>query len=259
MKAIPDGTVDMILCDPPFGTTACKWDTVIPFEPLWEQYWRVLKPNGVVALFGAEPFSSNLRMSQIQTFKYDWVWYKNTQTGISIAKIQPMRAHEIISVFYKQQCTYNRQPAKSRIENIETREGKIRHRKGKSDHTPKLDFQDDVFKSAVNPRSVLEFNVVNNANGAKLHPTQKPIALLEYLIRTYTNEAETVLDNCMGSGSTGVAAVNLKRRFIGIELDAKYFGIAERRITEADTWGPSHKIGSKESIRDYCSLTKQGI
>lgn len=234
MKSIPDGSVDMILCDLPYGTTACKWDVVIPFEPLWEQYWRVLKKNGAVTLFGSEPFSSHLRLSQLDNFRYDWIWYKNTQTGISIAKIQPMRSHEVLSVFYRTQCAYNRQPTKSRIENIETREGKVRHRKGKSDHTPKLEFLDDTFKSNVNPRSVLEFNVVNNANGTKLHPTQKPIALLEYLVKTYTNEGETVLDNCMGSGSTGVAAINTDRNFIGIEKEAKYFEIAQKRIKDAE-------------------------
>jgi site-specific DNA-methyltransferase (adenine-specific) len=231
MKTLPDKSVDMVLTDPPYGTTACRWDVIIPFEPMWEQLKRITKDNGAICLFGSEPFSSALRMSNIKIFRYDWIWYKNTCSGVSLSKYQPMRSHEIISVFYLQRPTFNKQPTKSRIENIETREGKIRKR----NNNVKVDFIqmkksiDNIFSSNVNPRSVLEFNSTNNANG-KYHPTQKPVALLEYLIKTYTIENETVLDFTMGSGSTGVACNNLNRKFIGIERDDKYFEIAQGRI-----------------------------
>jgi site-specific DNA-methyltransferase (adenine-specific) len=231
MKTLPDKSVDMVLTDPPYGTTACRWDVIIPFEPMWEQLKRITKDNGAICLFGSEPFSSALRMSNIKIFRYDWIWYKNTCSGVSLSKYQPMRSHEIISVFYLQRPTFNKLPTKSRIENIETREGKIRKR----NNNVKVDFIqmkksiDNIFSSNVNPRSVLEFNSTNNANG-KYHPTQKPVALLEYLIKTYTIENETVLDFTMGSGSTGVACNNLNRKFIGIERDDKYFEIAQGRI-----------------------------
>ncbi len=230
MQQIPDKSVDMILCDLPYGTTACKWDVIIPFEALWKQYERIIKDNGAIVLFGSQPFTSVLVMSNIKMYKYDWIWYKNTQTGIGFAKKQPMRSYETISVFYKTKCNYFPQPTKSRAENMESLEGKPRSRKGKSDHTS-MEFKDGVYSSNVNPRNVLEFKTVHNTHNQ--HPTQKPVALLEYLIKTYTNPNELVLDNTMGSGSTGVACVNTLRDFIGIEKDEKYFAIAEDRIAKA--------------------------
>lgn len=226
MKEIPNGSVDMILCDLPYGTTRCKWDSVIPFESLWEQYKRIIKENGAIALFGSEPFSSKLRLSNLSWFKYDWVWDKVKGTGFLNAKKQPMRNHENISVFYKKQCLYNPQKTYNAKRKVSYRSSKL---------------QTDVYGNMKNdykydsteryPRSIQIFST--DTQNSSLHPTQKPVALLEYLIKTYTNEGETVLDNCMGSGSTGVACANTGRNFIGIELDEKYFQIAKTRIEEA--------------------------
>lgn len=231
MKSLDDKSIDMVLTDPPYGTTACKWDTVIPFEPMWKELDRLC--CGPIVLFGSEPFSSALRMSNIKKFKYDWIWYKNTQTGISLSKYQPMKSHECLSVFYQKNKTFNKQPTLSRNKEVFKREGKRRLRKGHSDHYNTLQFKDGVFTSKVNPRTVLEFKTTPNGNGLKVHPTQKPVPLLEYLIKTYTLEGETVLDFTMGSGSTGVACKNLNRKFIGIEKDKTYFEIAKARISGA--------------------------
>lgn len=223
MKDIPDGSIDMILCDLPYGVTECKWDTVIPFELLWEEYKRIIKYNGAVVLFGTEPFSSALRMSNIEMFKYDWIWDKIKGTGFLNANKQPMRNHEIISVFYNKQCTYN--PQKT-----------VGHPNKKSFRSKNLQAEmygrwnnDNMYESTERyPRSIQEF--LTDTQNSSLHPTQKPVALLEYLIKTYTNEGETVLDNCMGSGSTGVACIHTNRNFIGMELDETYFNIAKDRI-----------------------------
>jgi len=224
MQGIPDGSIDMILCDLPYGTTACKWDTIIPFEPLWEQYRRVIKDNGAVVLFGAEPFSSMLRMSNISWFKYDWVWEKTKPSGHLNAKKQPMRATEYVSIFYRKQCVYNPQGLiKGRYNNNRPSRGK--KEKGKYVHG--LEREIGISEYTGYPKNILKFSNPNNKN---VHPTQKPVALLEYLIKTYTNEGEVVLDNCMGSGSTGVACINTNRNFIGIELDDEYFEIAKKRI-----------------------------
>lgn len=229
MAKIPDGSVDMILTDPPYGTTACKWDNVIPFAPMWAHIWRVLKPNGAVVLFGSEPFSSHLRMSQIKHYKYDWVWHKTQATGHLNCQRQPMKCVELISVFYKKQSTYNPQITNKKPENIRPR-GKRRETNcyGAFDSLAPALLPDD--KSY--PSQVLRTPNTNHGERG-YHPTQKPVALLEYLIRTYTLEGETVLDFTMGSGSTGVACVNTGRKFIGIEQDAKYFGIAQERIGKA--------------------------
>ena len=237
MKNIPDGSVDLVLTDPPYGTTACKWDSVIPFEPMWEQLNRIIKPNGAICLFGNEPFSSALRMSNIKRFKYDWIWVKNNAVGFVNAKLKPMNKHEVISVFSKGK-TANRNPNNMQYFpqglipfNKEVRSG---NKKGK-DNTywrPSLKSSNEggyVQRYTNYPTTVLQFDKVQKA----VHPTQKPVALLEYLIRTYTNEGETVLDFTMGSGSTGVACVNTNRHFIGIELDEGYFNIAKKRIEEA--------------------------
>ena len=224
MKSIPDGSIDAIITDPPYGTTACKWDSVIDFELMWEQLNRIVKPNGAIVLFGSEPFSSALRMSNIKNYKYDWIWKKPKGTGHLNAKRMPMNDFENISVFYKKQCTYNPQftegkPYKSKSGKSSFEGYGKDNRKGNDNNGKRY------------PKRLLEFNVVERNT---LHSTQKPILLMEYLIKTYTNENETVLDFTMGSGSTGVAAKNLNRSFIGIELDDKYFEIAKERISKEE-------------------------
>lgn len=226
MKNIPDKSVDMILCDLPYGTTACKWDTVISFDKMWEQYNRIAKDNTAIVLFGTEPFSSYLRISNINQYRYDIIWEKERVTNFFFVKRQIAKCHEVISVFYKKQPTYNPQ-----MQYIEGK--KAWKRKGGTLMKNSLyEGQDMIEKDREGselryPRSVQKFSMHNNG---LLHPTQKPVDLLEFLIRTYTNENDIVLDNCMGSGSTGVAALNLHRKFIGMELDEKYFEIAKERI-----------------------------
>ncbi|HGH1346821.1 TPA: site-specific DNA-methyltransferase [Acinetobacter baumannii] len=222
MKSIPDGSVDLILADPPYGTTQCKWDSVIPYEPMWEELKRIIKPNGAIVLFGSEPFSSALRMSNIKQYKYDWIWDKKLPSGMQIAKYRPMQRHENIMVFCKNgtPCYYPiMSPQKERT-------GKIYSRS----ETSPIKYDDGILKTykEKNPQSIIEFY---KREGKSLHPTQKPVAILEYLIKTYTQEGETVLDFTMGSGSTGVAALNTKCKFIGIELDDNYFNIAKERIS----------------------------
>lgn len=216
----------MILCDLPYGTTQCSWDSVIPFEPLWEQYKRIIKPSGVICLFGSEPFSSALRLSNIKMYKYDWIWEKSKATGFLNAKRQPLRAYETISVFYQKQGTYNPQFT----EGVAYNKGE---RKQQSNDDVYGKYNQAVVKSDGKryPRNVVYFKTAES-EGKTFHKTQKPVALCKYLIKTYTNENETVLDNCMGSGSTGVACVNTRRRFIGIELDENYFEIAKERIIQ---------------------------
>ena len=226
MKSIPDGSIDAIITDPPYGTTACKWDSVIDFELMWEQLNRIIKPNGAIVLFGSEPFSSALRMSNIKNFKYDWIWDKKIPRGMAFAKYQPMRRSELISVFYKKAGCYFPQ--------MTLRDKPIKRGGGKIDKTngiPKPEYLKGKIYTHKNPTNIIEIKNVNNKN---VHPTQKPIALMENLIKTYTNENETVLDFTMGSGSTGVAAKNLNRSFIGIEQDPNYFKIAEERINKPD-------------------------
>tara|TARA_R110000824_G_scaffold93621_2_gene226355 strand:+ start:746 stop:1516 length:771 start_codon:yes stop_codon:yes gene_type:complete len=231
MKQIFDGSIDMILTDPPYGTTACKWDSVIDFELMWEQLNRIIKPNGAIVLFGSEPFSSALRMSNIKNYKYDWIWDKKRCTGFLNAKKQPLRNNEIISVFYKKQPTYNPQPYKK---NTTGNMGKSKEHQ--TDNYGKYHQVDNDNSNEFGyPRTLLtQIPVINNLSKDKsgLHPTQKPIALMEYLIKTYTNENETVLDFTMGSGSTGVACKNLNRSFVGIELDETYFATAKQRIED---------------------------
>ena len=231
MKKIPDGSVDLVLTDPPYGTTACKWDTVIPFEPLWAQYKRMIKDNGAIVLFGSEPFSSLLRCSNIKNYKYDWVWDKKHGANFAQANKRPLKNIENVMVFYDKPCFYNPQ--------------KIQNPKGeekRSKYPPSLQKECFVGQVAMNadfahfgskyesdkllPKSILVFS----RDSKPVHPTQKPVALMEYLIKTYTNEGETVLDNCMGSGTVGVACKNLNRKFIGIEKDETYFKIAQDRI-----------------------------
>lgn len=223
MDNIPDKSVDMILTDLPYGTTQCKWDSIIPFEPLWQQYNRIIKDNGAIVLFGTEPFSSHLRLSNLKNYKYDWIWDKVKGTGFLNAKKQPMCNHELISVFYKKQCIYNPQKTQGHIKKKSYRRKELQtdvYGEMKNDYT---------YESTERyPRSIQVFST--DTQNSSLHPTQKPVALCEYMIKTYTNPGDIVLDSCAGSGTTGVAAKNLGRKFIGIELDEKYFEIAKNRI-----------------------------
>jgi site-specific DNA-methyltransferase (adenine-specific) len=232
MVDIPDKSIDAIICDLPFGTTDCKWDTIIPFEPLWEQYKRIIKDNGAIVLFGSEPFSSALRMSNIKNFKYDWIWEKNRGSNFALVKYQPMKEHEMISVFSFN--THKYYPIKQQ------RKGSGLERINGNYNTGKASNITTGIKQTIcttqgqelrQPSSIQKFNTTEKGI-KRVHPTQKPVALMEYLIKTYTNEGETVLDNCMGSGTTGVACINTNRNFIGMELDDKYFEIAEKRIND---------------------------
>lgn len=229
MKLIPDGSVDMVLCDLPYGTTACKWDVVIPFEPLWKEYRRVCKKNAAIVLTASQPFTSALVMSNVKEFKYDWCWRKSNPTGHLNAKKMPMRQHEDILVFSQGVIEYRPQLFQKPSARSAQKSVKAKGTLG--------DFKEGVFRVIPDelgyPRSVIEFSTAYHAREAGFHPTQKPVALMEYLIKTYTNEGETVLDNTMGSGTTGVACMNLNRRFIGIERDDKYSAIADARITKA--------------------------
>ena len=225
MKEIPDKSVDMILCDLPYGTTACKWDVIIPLDKLWEQYNRIIKKDRAIVLFGSEPFSSMLRMSNIKNYKYDWIWNKKLAGNGILAKRQPLKIHEIVSVF------------NSKIYIPQMTKGKMRRKLTNNPLISEINGGDGIKKAKETyndlyyPISIQEFTLANLRKG-RLHPTQKPVELLEYLIKTYTNENEIVLDNCMGSGSTGVACLNTNRRFIGIEKDDNYFEIAKKRIEE---------------------------
>lgn len=223
MGTIPDKPIDMILCDLPYGTTACKWDVIIPFDALWAQYKRVIKDNGAIVLFGTEPFSSQLRLSCLDLFRYDWIWEKRNFVNFAAAKKQPLKIHETISVFSKNQSVYN--PQDLVYLGKTTRQGRKASQIINGQERPTEYFQEFTGY----PKSVLVCSREDNQQ----HPTKKPVALLEYLIKTYTNEGETVLDNTMGSGSTGVACVNTGRYFIGIEKDEKYFEIAKNRIDDA--------------------------
>jgi site-specific DNA-methyltransferase (adenine-specific) len=221
MKTIPDNSIDMVLTDPPYGTTACKWDSVIPFEPMWKELKRITKDNGAICLFGQNPFTANLIMSNTKMYRYEIIWEKDQAKNFLFMKKQIGKAHENISVFYSKQPTYNPQMRKGfkpastgGLANIKTMDVKLKkkgNRQGAKDRYP---------------ISVIKYTSLKKA----VHPTQKPVELLEFLVKTYTNENETVLDFTMGSGSTGVAAKNLNRNFIGIEKDDKYYNIAKERI-----------------------------
>ena len=227
MQNIPDKSVDLILCDLPYGTTDAEWDKAIPLDQLWEQYNRIRKDSAPVALFGVEPFTSKLITSNLKQYRYNWYWLKSYSVGFSYSKFQPLRRVETISVFYQKGGQYFPQGL-VKIANPKTKQG---HKNSEllrdtlnNPYTPK-------YKNY--PKNVLEFANEATSNRNRLHPTQKPVKLLEYLIKTYTKENDIVLDNCMGSGSTGVAAVNTGRKFIGIEKENKYFGIAKQRIESA--------------------------
>ena len=229
MKNIPDKSIDMILCDLPYGTTACKWDTIIPFEPLWEQYKRIIKDNGAIVLFGIEPFSSKLRLSNLDMYKYDWIWEKPQGVNFAQCNHMPMKVYETISVFGNFGLSKN-----AKIQPIYNPQGvtlvnKKKKAKTYTEHRPSSNNKDHIQVYENYPRMIIKFK-----QDRGLHPTQKPVPLLEYLIKTYTNEGDLVLDNCMGSGSTGVACINTNRNFIGMELDENYFNIAKERIEEIE-------------------------
>lgn len=232
LAKIPDKSVDAIICDIPFGTTACKWDVIIPFGAMWNELEHIIKPNGAIVLFGSQPFTSLLIKSNINNFKYELIWYKNTGTGIATAKYQPMKYHENILVFSEGRHNYYPIPTE-RFSEASKKVCKKPVRGGgskTSSHIPMNIVSVQYDSETKNPESVLCFKSVPNGGGKKLHPTQKPIELMEYLVKTYTKENDTILDFAMGSGTTGVACVNLTRNFIGIEKDDKYFEIAEKRI-----------------------------
>jgi site-specific DNA-methyltransferase (adenine-specific) len=220
MQQVPDKSIDMILCDLPYGTTACKWDVIIPFEPLWKQYERVIKDNGAIVLTASQPFTSALVMSNPKLFRYDLVWNKKKATGHLLAKKQPLRLKEDVLIFYKSQPTYNPQftegspyksnPRKNNKEGVYSIVGEARN-------------ENAGFRY---PKNIIEIPF----EFAPIHPTQKPVALFEYLIKTYTNEGETVLDNCMGSGTTAIACINTNRNYIGFEKEEKYYNIIQERI-----------------------------
>lgn len=239
MKNIPDNSIDLVLCDPPYGTTSCKWDSVIPFDKMWEQLARITKKNSAIVLFGTEPFSSYLRCSNIKMFKYDWVWEKSKGCNFIQAKNMPIKFHELISVFSNGKTIHKSQSNNRMVYNPQ---GLIKVDKKWS--RPKI-YENGHNLSRVShklervvefenyPKSVLKFSNSNN-NERGLHPTQKPVDLMEYLIKTYSSENDLVLDFTMGSGTTGVACVNTNRNFIGIELDEKYFNIAKKRINNTE-------------------------
>jgi len=231
MKEIPDSSIDCIITDLPYGTTKCKWDVLIPFDKMWEQVDRVIKDNGAICLFGSEPFSSALRLSNVKNYKYDWVWDKVTARGHLVAKKRPMQQTENISVFQSKKA-HNYFP-----QMIDRPKDKIVVRKTREyGRTEIMGGKKSVLKEKVDdqwyPKNIIQVSNANSSNKS-VHPTQKPIELLEYLIKTYTLEGETVLDFTMGSGSTGVACKNLNRNFIGIEKDREYFRIAKQRIKDA--------------------------
>lgn len=226
MKEIPDGSVDMILTDPPYGTTQCKWDSIIPLGPMWEQLKRIIKPSGAIVMTASQPFTSVIIGSNINMFKLEWIWEKSKATGHALCKKRPLKAHESVIVFCDGVEPYNPQmtegkPYKSKLGKQESAEFSTGSKR--NDNETGLRY----------PRSVQYFKTSESERNGYKHPTQKPVALMEYLIKTYTNEGETVLDFTMGSGTTGVACKNLNRKFIGIEMDEGYYNIAKSRIESA--------------------------
>lgn len=227
MKGIPDGSVDLILCDLPYGTTACKWDSVIPFDVLWEQYHRIAKQGAAIVLTASQPFTTALIYSNIKNFKFSWVWDKKFAGNFALSKYQPQKIHEDVAVFSKGTCKFYPQKTK-RDAPIKLGANKCKAEASAIAHA-KPEYIGKVYEEK-NPESII--HISNRSEPRGLHPTQKPVALMEYLIRTYSNEGDTVLDSCMGSGTTGVACANTGRRFIGIEQDAGYFAIARSRMEQ---------------------------
>jgi site-specific DNA-methyltransferase (adenine-specific) len=227
MKDIPDKSIDMILCDLPYGTTACKWDTIIPFEPLWEQYKRIIKDNGAIVLTASQPFTSALVMSNINMYRYNWVYEKNKSSNFMLAKKQPLKNFEDVCVFYKKQPTYNPQ---MEWVGVKDKRKKINQKKKYSElHGSEIiSYSHSKDNGWRYPKAVKLFNNADTRNA--VHPTQKPVALFEYLIKTYTNEGDLVLDNCAGSGTTGVACQNTNRNYILIEKEPEYVDIINKRL-----------------------------
>jgi site-specific DNA-methyltransferase (adenine-specific) len=239
MGDIENGSIDMVLADPPYGTTACKWDSIIPLEPMWEHLKRVIKPNGAIVMTASQPFTTKLIGSNLKMFRHEWIWHKNSSGGFATAKFQPMKYHENVLVFARGKTTYNpifeeyaasvkksfKEGASIKSASSVAKTNKIHNGFGGAPHSIS-------FNRGKYPSSVQKISGVPNCNGARLHPTQKPVALMEYLIKTYTNEGETVLDFTMGSGTTGVACKNLNRSFVGIEMDDHYFQVASDRINQ---------------------------
>ncbi|OQA94066.1 MAG: Modification methylase MboII [Bacteroidetes bacterium ADurb.Bin217] len=243
MKNIENKSVDMILCDLPYGTTQCSWDTVIPFEPLWGQYERIIKDNGAIVLFGSEPFSSLLRTSNIKMYRHEWIWYKDKSGNFMNCKFEPMKVHENIMIFGKKKGTYN--PIMELRNEKNKRNNKPRTNTSNIIHTQEFYTEKSRGNSDYKyPTSIKYFNSVRNG----LHPTQKPVDLCEYLIKTYTNEGELVLDNCIGSGTTAVACINTNRNFIGIEKDEQIFNTAVNRINKTKQ--------VNDAFHDYCEGVK---
>lgn len=225
MREIPDGSIDCIICDLPYGTTACKWDSVIPLKALWEQYNRIIKPQSVIVLFGQEPFSTMLRMSNLNCWKYDWIWDKKSKQGFLNAKKRPLKQHELISVFSNGTPVYHPQMiTKGKPRN----KGRYNKRKGDGDGCYGKYGNEGTCNNVYYPSTILEFS---NADHSDVwHPTQKPVELIRYLIRTYSDEGQVILDNCMGSGTTAIAALRERRHYIGFELNREYFDKAQQRI-----------------------------
>lgn len=238
MKEIPDGSIDMVMCDLPYGTTACAWDVVIPFAPLWAEYRRVCKKGAAIVLTGSEPFSSALRLSNVDEYKYDWKWRKNRPVGFVNAKLKPLKAYEDVIVFSDGKTSNgnlnNMRYFPQGLVACSVKGTKTGNSHGQNNYYRPSQDKGYMQEWTNYPTDVLE--VDETGLGKKVHPTQKPVTLIEYLIKTYTKEGETVLDNTMGSGTTGVACGNLLRGFVGIERDDKYFQIAKDRITEAYDW-----------------------
>ena len=246
MKSIESGSVDAIICDPPYQITACKWDKLIPFDLMWEQLNRIIKPNGAIVLFGSEPFSSALRMSNIKNYKYDWVWNKDRAANFATIKYSPAKVHENIIIFAKGKTTYNPIRIPRNKESLKRMPAGTVYSESKKKQYQKKECADyikikptgySISKDGLkNPISIINVNGVHGRSKEKQegrHPTQKPVKLMEYLIKTYTNKNELVLDFTMGSGTTGVGCVNLNRQFIGIEQDENYYNIAVKRIEDA--------------------------
>ena len=225
MKDIQDGSINMVFADPPYGMTACKWDSVIPLEPMWKQLKRIIRKNGVIIMTASQPFTTTLISSNLKMFRYEWIWGKTLFSNFALVSKQPAKLHENICVFYRKQPIYNAQKTKGKPY-IDTR-----RRSGAVVAGGKIGMKNPIHNTGTRwPSSIQR---LSNGNNKNVHPTQKPVALMEYMIKTYTNEGDKVLDFCMGSGTTGVACKNLNREFSGIEKDEAYFKIAKERIEAA--------------------------
>lgn len=257
LKEVPDSSVDMILCDLPYGTTACAWDSVIPFEPMWEQYWRVLKPNKAIVLTASQPFTTKLIGSQIEHFKYSWIWEKDKGNNFIQAKNMPIKFHEDVCVFSRGVTLHESQTSRRMPYNpqgiVKVDKKWSRPRKYENGHKRERESHklERVIEFENYPKSIIKFSNSDNRERG-LHPTQKPVALFEYLIRTYTNEGETVLDNCMGSGTTAIAAMNTKRMWIGMEKEEEYFMKATIRIAshEVTTYNPCQENNTLNEVKE---------